>query len=91
MPSLPAAEPLAPPRTRSGAPSDRARIAAASAGADPANRKWYPNLAASEILVDTMDAMELRFPEPPSDIGSYEIPDVWHSATPAPTHQRRTR
>ena len=42
----------------------------------PANRKWYRNLAVSEILVETMEAMELRFPEPPPDIASYVIPDV---------------
>jgi hypothetical protein len=30
----------------------------------------------SEILVDTMESMDLRFPEAPPDIDSYTIPDV---------------
>lgn len=42
----------------------------------PANRKWYRNLVVSEILVDTMESMDLRFPEAPPDIDSYTIPDV---------------
>jgi PPK2 family polyphosphate:nucleotide phosphotransferase len=28
----------------------------------PANRKWFRNLAVAEILVSTMDAMELKYP-----------------------------
>lgn len=42
----------------------------------PANRKWYRNLVVSDILVDTMEAMDLRFPEPPPGIQSYTIPVV---------------
>lgn len=42
----------------------------------PANRKWYRNLVVSEILVATMERMDLEFPEPPEDIDRYVIPEV---------------
>jgi PPK2 family polyphosphate:nucleotide phosphotransferase len=41
----------------------------------PANRKWYRNLAVSSILVQTMEQMGLRYPDPVPDIESYVIPD----------------
>ncbi len=41
----------------------------------PANRKWYRNLAVSDVLVQTMEGMGLRYPEPVPDIESYVIPD----------------
>jgi PPK2 family polyphosphate:nucleotide phosphotransferase len=30
----------------------------------PANRKWYRNLVVSQVLVDTLDRLKLRYPEP---------------------------
>ncbi len=33
----------------------------------PADRKWYRNWAVSQILVETLTAMDLRFPEPRED------------------------
>ncbi|MDE0801868.1 MAG: polyphosphate kinase 2 family protein [Acidimicrobiales bacterium] len=30
----------------------------------PADRKWYRNLAVSQILIDTMEGLDLRYPEP---------------------------
>ncbi|GAB4447900.1 MAG: polyphosphate kinase 2 family protein [Anaerolineae bacterium] len=41
----------------------------------PANRKWYRNLAVSQILLETMERMGLRYPDPIPDIASYVIPD----------------
>jgi PPK2 family polyphosphate:nucleotide phosphotransferase len=41
----------------------------------PANHKWYRNLVVSEILVQTMERMGLRYPDPLPDIESYVIPD----------------
>jgi PPK2 family polyphosphate:nucleotide phosphotransferase len=41
----------------------------------PANKQWYRNLAVSEILVQTMEAMGLRYPHPVPDIASYVIPE----------------
>ena len=40
----------------------------------PANRKWYRNLAVSQVLVNTMESMSLRYPDPVPDIEKYEIP-----------------
>jgi len=34
----------------------------------PANHKWFRNLAVSQILVDTLDGMDLKFPKPPADL-----------------------
>ncbi len=41
----------------------------------PSNRKWYRNLAISEVLIKTLEKLDLRYPEPPPDIASYVIPD----------------
>lgn len=42
----------------------------------PADRKWYRNLAVSRILIETLEGLALAFPDPPADVGSYDIPDV---------------
>jgi polyphosphate kinase 2 (PPK2 family) len=37
----------------------------------PANRKWFRNLAVAEILADTLEALDPRYPEPeelPADL-----------------------
>ena len=34
----------------------------------PANRKWFRNLAVSEILVHTLEEMKLKYPKPPWDM-----------------------
>jgi PPK2 family polyphosphate:nucleotide phosphotransferase len=34
----------------------------------PANRKWFRNLAVSQILVDTMEDMNLKYPAPVADL-----------------------
>jgi len=39
----------------------------------PANKKWFRNLAVSQILVDTMDEMKLEFPEPAADSSKLEF------------------
>ena len=30
----------------------------------PADRKWYRNLVISKILVDTLEGLKMRYPEP---------------------------
>jgi polyphosphate kinase 2 (PPK2 family) len=30
----------------------------------PANRKWYRNLVVSQVLVDTLNSLNLSYPEP---------------------------
>ena len=42
----------------------------------PANRKWFRNLAVSQLIVTTMERMQLAYPEPIADIESYTIPSV---------------
>jgi len=39
----------------------------------PADRKWYRNLAVSEILVQTMERMKLAYPKPADDLAKIEF------------------
>ncbi len=41
----------------------------------PANRKWYRNLAISEILVQTLEGLDMSYPPAQPDIRSMVIPD----------------
>jgi PPK2 family polyphosphate:nucleotide phosphotransferase len=34
----------------------------------PANRKWFRNLAVSQIVLDTLESMNLKFPKPTADL-----------------------
>ncbi len=47
----------------------------------PANRKWFRNLAIAGIVVDTMESLKMRFPEPSVDMG--EIRRMYHEADEA--------
>ena len=42
----------------------------------PANRKWYRNLAVSEVLIDVLERLDPKFPPAVEDIGSYTIPEI---------------
>ena len=44
----------------------------------PANHKWFRNLAVSQIVADTMEAMKMKFPKPTVDIE--EIRRKYHQA-----------
>ena len=39
----------------------------------PADRKWYRNLAISRVLVDTLQEMDPKFPQPESDLSDIVI------------------
>jgi len=39
----------------------------------PADRKWYRNLAISSILVDAMDGLKLKYPEPTFDASAVKL------------------
>lgn len=39
----------------------------------PANRKWFRNLAVSEILVETLKAMKLKIPDPPPGLDKIRL------------------
>lgn len=40
----------------------------------PANRNWYRNLMVAETMVDTLQRMKIRFPQPVENISSYQNP-----------------
>lgn len=42
----------------------------------PADRKWFRNLVVSEILLATLEGLELPLPEPVPGVEDYEIPEV---------------
>ncbi len=40
----------------------------------PANSKWYRNLVVARVLVDTLEGLDMRYPEPDFDPDGIEIP-----------------
>lgn len=40
----------------------------------PANRKWFRNLAVSHIIVETLEAMRMKFPPPAIDVKKLKLP-----------------
>jgi PPK2 family polyphosphate:nucleotide phosphotransferase len=39
----------------------------------PANRKWYRNLAISRIIIDTLEGLDMKYPEPEDDLSGVVI------------------
>ena len=39
----------------------------------PANKKWFRNLAMSEILADTLSRLKMTFPEPTCDVSAIKV------------------
>ena len=39
----------------------------------PANRKWYRNVVVSQILVDTLESLNLRYPEPEESLDGIRV------------------
>lgn len=39
----------------------------------PANKKWFRNLAVASILVETLEAMNLKFPKPDADLSKFKL------------------
>ena len=39
----------------------------------PADRKWFRNLAVSQILVDTLEALDMKFPKPTVDLSRFKL------------------
>ena len=39
----------------------------------PANHKWYRDLVISSILIDTLEGLEMKFPEPEEDLAGVVI------------------
>ena len=40
----------------------------------PANRKWYRNLVVSEVIIDTLEKLDMRYPPPLADADKIVIP-----------------
>ena len=40
---------------------------------DPADRKWFRNWAISRIVLETLEDMDPRYPEPPADLDAITI------------------
>jgi PPK2 family polyphosphate:nucleotide phosphotransferase len=55
----------------------------------PSNRKWFRNLAVSEIIADTMEGMNLKVPKPTVDID--EIRVLYHAESKGKVHANDTR
>jgi PPK2 family polyphosphate:nucleotide phosphotransferase len=51
----------------------------------PANHKWFRNLAVSQILVETMEGMKMKYPEPTVDLA--EIKRLYHAEVVEKTGQ----
>jgi PPK2 family polyphosphate:nucleotide phosphotransferase len=51
----------------------------------PANHKWFRNLAVSKILVETMEGMKMKYPEPTVDLA--EIKRLYHAEVVEETGQ----
>jgi len=47
----------------------------------PANHKWFRNLAVSKIVAETLDALDMKFPQPTVDIN--EIKQKYHAIVEA--------
>jgi PPK2 family polyphosphate:nucleotide phosphotransferase len=41
----------------------------------PADHKWYRNLAVSQVLIEALEKLDMRFPPPLPDAGDIVIPD----------------
>jgi len=41
----------------------------------PANKRWFRNAAISGIIVDALEGLDLRYPEPAEDLSDVVIPD----------------
>jgi len=41
----------------------------------PADKKWFRNLAVSQIIADTLESMNPRTPKPEEDLSNVVIPD----------------
>ena len=39
----------------------------------PANRKWYRNIVVATVLIETLESLDLRFPEPEDDLSGIVV------------------
>ena len=53
----------------------------------PSNHKWFRNLAVSQIMADTMEALDMAFPKPSVDLA--EIRRKYHAAVAEGRERKR--
>jgi len=53
----------------------------------PSNHKWFRNLAVSQIMADTMEALDMAFPKPSVDLA--EIRGKYHAAVAEGRERKR--
>ncbi len=41
----------------------------------PANKKWYRNLVISNTIIETLESLDMHYPEPEPDLDKVVIPD----------------
>ena len=39
----------------------------------PANHKWFRNLAVSQVIVETLKGMDLKYPKPTADLSKIQF------------------
>jgi hypothetical protein len=39
----------------------------------PANKKWYRNLVVASVIVETLESLDMRYPEPEEDLQGITI------------------
>jgi hypothetical protein len=57
----------------------------------PANRKWYRDLVISHTLIDTLEGLDLRYPEPAEDLSGIVIDCGHRGAEPAAAEAPRVQ
>jgi hypothetical protein len=41
----------------------------------PANHKWYRDVALLQVIVETLEGLDMRYPQPTTDLSQVVIPD----------------
>ena len=39
----------------------------------PANKKWYRNVAISQVIIEAMDRLEMKYPKPNFDVSKMKV------------------
>jgi polyphosphate kinase 2 (PPK2 family) len=39
----------------------------------PSNQKWYRNVAISQILIDALEGLKMKFPKPQFDVSKMKV------------------
>jgi len=39
----------------------------------PANKKWYRNVAISQVIIEALDRLEMKYPKPNFDVSKMKV------------------